>query len=145
TSVRHVTFSLARRGPSTHETPPVHHSAWRRGGVATRGARTAGDCAGDRHSRDGCQRRMRSVYVLFARAYVRRAVSRPRMQSSNMGGRISSSRSSLFGATSMFRLVTPVTLPPGRLRLVFAASAAGVVEATPVNCRHGRPTWLAVR
>ena len=32
-------------------------------------------------------------------------------------GNSSCSSSSLFGATSMFRLVTPVTLPPGRLRL----------------------------
>src|SRR5262249_47984279 len=28
TSVRHATFSLARRGPSTHETPRVHHAGY---------------------------------------------------------------------------------------------------------------------
>ena len=40
----HAKLSLARRGPSTHEPPRVHHAARRRGGsVAARGARAAGE------------------------------------------------------------------------------------------------------
>ena len=37
-AARTVKLSLARRGPSTHEAPPVHHAARRRGGMAARGA-----------------------------------------------------------------------------------------------------------
>src|SRR5262249_60028221 len=55
TSVRHVTFSLARRGPSTHETPRVHLGSRRRGGsVAARSARAAsGGRAADRAADGG--------------------------------------------------------------------------------------------
>jgi putative tryptophan/tyrosine transport system substrate-binding protein len=55
--VRHATFSLARRGPSTHETAPVHHAARRRGGcLAARGARAAvGSGEADRPANGVCR------------------------------------------------------------------------------------------
>src|SRR5262249_34405341 len=40
-------------------------------------------------------------------------------------GSSSCSNSSLFGATPMFRFVTPVTLPPGRLRLATSPTSTG--------------------
>src|SRR5262245_58225794 len=40
-------------------------------------------------------------------------------------GSSSCSSSSRFGATSMFKLVTPVTLPPGRLRLPTSPTSTG--------------------